>query len=60
VLVIEVPAGVTTVISTDPVPAGELTVQIMSVAHETEVPGVAPKLIALTALEPPPLKKPVP
>ena len=44
-----IPPGVTTVISTVPLPAGEVILRVVSEVTLSEVPAVAPKLTALTA-----------
>ncbi len=54
-LVAEVPLGVTTVTCTVPVPAGEVTVRLVSLTTLSEVPAVAPKLAAVAPVNPVPL-----
>ena len=49
-----VPPGVTTVISTVPLPAGEVILKVVSEVTLGEVPAVAPKSTALTADDVPP------
>ena len=49
-----IPPGVTTVISTVPLPAGEVIFKVVSEVTLSEVPAVVPKSTALTADDVPP------